>query len=115
MLIKNAQVLIGKAFQTADIQFDRTITAVGRIDGPADLDAAGCYVVPGLVDIHTHGAVGEDFSDGKPEGLQPLADYYAAHGVTSYLATTMTTFCSRSSLFANSSPSSPVISIEGNT
>ena len=90
MLIKNARVLIGKAFQTADIQFDRTITAVGRLDGPADLDAAGCYVVPGLVDIHTHGAVGEDFSDGKPEGLQPLADYYAAHGVTSYLATTMT-------------------------
>ena len=90
MLIKNAKVLIGKAFQTADIQFGQTITAIGKVDGPADLDAAGCYVVPGLVDIHTHGAVGEDFSDGKPAGLQPLADYYAAHGVTSYLATTMT-------------------------
>lgn len=90
MLIKNAKVLIGKSFLDADIQFDRTITAIGKIDAPADLDAAGCYVVPGLVDIHTHGAVGEDFSDGKPSGLQPLADYYAAHGVTSYLATTMT-------------------------
>lgn len=42
------------------------------------------------MDVHTHGAVGEDFSDGKAEGMQPLADYYAAHGVTSYLATTMT-------------------------
>lgn len=90
MLIKNAKVLIGKAFLEADIQFDQTITAIGKIDGPADLDAAGCYVVPGLVDIHTHGAMGEDFSDGKPAGLQPLADFYAAHGVTSYLATTMT-------------------------
>ena len=66
MLIKNAKVLIGKAFLDADIQFDRAITAVGKLDGPADLDAAGGYVIPGLVDIHTHGAMGEDFSDGKP-------------------------------------------------
>lgn len=90
MLIQNAKILIGKSFLEADIAFDRTITAIGKLDGPADLDARGCYIVPGLVDIHTHGAVGEDFSDGKPFGLQPLADYYASHGVTSYLATTMT-------------------------
>jgi len=90
MLIKNAKVFVGKAFVEADIQFEKTITAVGRLPGEADLDAKGAYVIPGLVDIHTHGAVGEDFSDGKPQGLQPLADYYAAHGVTSFLATTMT-------------------------
>ena len=90
MVIQNAKVFVGKSFVDAGIQFDRAITAVGKVDAPADLDAAGGYVIPGLVDIHTHGAVGEDFSDGKSEGLQPLADYYAAHGVTSYLATTMT-------------------------
>jgi len=90
MLIKNAKVLIGKAFIETDIEFDRTITAIGRTDAPGDLDGKNCYVVPGLVDIHTHGAMGEDFSDGKPEGLQPMADFYASHGVTSYLATTMT-------------------------
>lgn len=88
MLIKNGKILIGKSFVDADIQFDRTITAIGRLEGAADME--GGYVIPGLVDVHTHGAVGEDFSDGKPAGLQPLADYYAAHGVTSYLATTMT-------------------------
>lgn len=90
MLIKNARVFIGKSFVEADVRFDKTITAIGKLAGEADLDAKGAYVIPGLVDIHTHGAVGEDFSDGKPAGLQPLADYYAAHGVTSYLATTMT-------------------------
>ena len=90
MLIKNAKVLSGKAFMEADIQFAGTITAIGKIEGPADLDAQGGYVIPGLVDIHTHGAMGEDFSDGNPAGLQPMADYYAAHGVTSYVATTMT-------------------------
>jgi N-acetylglucosamine-6-phosphate deacetylase len=90
MLIKNAQVFVGKSFVPADIRFDQTITAVGALDGQADLDAQGAYLIPGLVDIHTHGAMGEDFSDGKPDGLQPMADYYAAHGVTSFLATTMT-------------------------
>ena len=90
MLIKNGKVFIGNTFQYADIEFDQTISAVGSLEGTADLDASGCYVVPGFVDIHTHGAVGEDFSDGKPQGLQPIADFYAANGVTSFLATTMT-------------------------
>jgi len=90
MRIKNAQVFIDKTFINADIEFDKTITAIGSLSGEADFDAAGCYVIPGLVDIHTHGAMGEDFSDGKAEGMQPMADYYAAHGVTSFLATTMT-------------------------
>lgn len=90
MVIKNAKVLIGKAFIEADIEFDKTITSIGKSDAPGGMDGQNCYVVPGLVDIHTHGAMGQDFSDGIPEGLQPMADFYAAHGVTSFLATTMT-------------------------
>ena len=46
------------------------------------LDASGCYVIPGLVDVHFHGAVGEDFSDATPEGLQAMADYELSEGVT---------------------------------
>lgn len=90
MLIKNAKVFVGKSFIDGDILFDEKIIAVGKIDGDADVDAQGAYLVPGFIDIHTHGAVGEDFSDGKLEGMQPMADYYASHGVTSYVATTMT-------------------------
>ena len=90
MLIKNAKMLVGKSFVEGDICFEKNITAIGRLEGPGDLDAQGGYVLPGFVDIHTHGAMGEDFSDGRADGLQPMADYYAAHGVTSYLATTMT-------------------------
>lgn len=90
MLIKNAKVFVGKEFVDGDVRFGSTIEAVGTLEGTADYDAAGCYVIPGLVDIHTHGAMGEDFSDGNPAGMQPMADYYAAHGVTSFLATTMT-------------------------
>lgn len=89
MLLKHGKVLVGRSFLDADVQFDQTFTAVGRLPGEGE-DLRGAYVVPGLVDIHTHGAMGEDFSDGKPEGLQPMADYYASRGVTSFLATTMT-------------------------
>ncbi len=45
------------------------------------IDAAGCYVIPGLVDVHFHGAVGEDFSDATAEGLQRIADYELSEGV----------------------------------
>ena len=46
------------------------------------LDASGCYVIPGLVDVHFHGCVGEDFSDATAEGLQAIADYELSQGVT---------------------------------
>lgn len=53
------------------------------------LDAAGCYVVPGFVDIHTHGAAGSDFCDGTPEALETIAGYLGGEGVTSFLGTSM--------------------------
>ncbi len=46
------------------------------------LDASDCYVIPGLVDVHFHGCVGEDFSDATPDGLQAIADYELSQGVT---------------------------------
>jgi len=46
------------------------------------LDVSGCYVIPGLVDVHFHGCVGEDFSDATAEGLQAMADYELSEGVT---------------------------------
>ena len=46
------------------------------------LDASGCYVIPGLVDVHFHGCVGEDFSDATAEGLQRIADFELSQGVT---------------------------------
>lgn len=46
------------------------------------IDASGCFVIPGLVDVHFHGCVGEDFSDATPDGLQKMADYELSEGVT---------------------------------
>jgi len=33
------------------------------------LDVTGCYVIPGLIDIHLHGCMGNDFCDGTTESL----------------------------------------------
>ena len=53
------------------------------------IDAEGMYVIPGLVDIHTHGAVGCDFSNGNKEELVRIAEYERSVGVTSFLPTSM--------------------------
>lgn len=54
------------------------------------IDAEGLLVLPGLVDIHSHGAAGEDFSDGNPEGLKKILQYEKCCGITSYCPTSMT-------------------------
>lgn len=54
------------------------------------IDAEGLLVLPGLVDIHSHGAAGEDFSDGNPEGLKKILQYERSCGITSYCPTSMT-------------------------
>ena len=54
------------------------------------IGAEGLLVLPGLVDIHSHGAAGEDFSDGNPEGLKKILQYEKRCGITSYCPTSMT-------------------------
>ncbi len=54
------------------------------------LDAEGCYVIPGLIDIHFHGCAGHDFSDASSEGLTAIAKYQLSQGVTSICPASMT-------------------------
>lgn len=53
-------------------------------------DASNCYVIPGLVDIHFHGAMGHDFCDGTKEAFDAIASFEVSHGVTSICPATMT-------------------------
>ncbi|MEG0767804.1 MAG: N-acetylglucosamine-6-phosphate deacetylase, partial [Clostridia bacterium] len=50
-------------------------------------DAQGAYVMPGLIDLHTHGGAGSDFMDGTAEDVRNAAGFHARHGVTSLVAT----------------------------
>ena len=82
MKIINGQVFdLEQGFLSRDVCTDGALIAPDSGDD-AVLDAAGCYVIPGLVDVHFHGCVGEDFSDATPDGLQKIADYELSQGVT---------------------------------
>lgn len=87
MKLENGLVFVGKEFIKADIDFEEKINSINLNDSSIEPD---CYIVPGFVDIHTHGALGGDFSDAKADDLPKMLDYYAACGVCSILPTTMT-------------------------
>ena len=47
-------------------------------------------LAPGFIDVHTHGAMGRDVMEGTDEALEVISRFLAAHGTTSFLATTVT-------------------------
>lgn len=51
---------------------------------------AGRILVPGLVDVHCHGAYGSDFSEGDPDGAERAARYLHSRGTTTLLASLVT-------------------------
>lgn len=84
MVINNA--LVGG--KICDIEIDGGfITAVTDNCGKSGLDAGGKRVIAGLIDVHTHGCAGHDTMDAD---FEPMCMFYADHGTTSVLPTTMT-------------------------
>lgn len=91
MTIGNARLFVGGRFVHGSISFENgVITGIGNANAPCDFDAQGNFLVPGFIDIHIHGVLGGDASDGNIEGLCAISRHLAAHGVTSFLPTTMT-------------------------
>ncbi len=93
MILKNATILNDDfKFERADIQIDgEVITKIGSdLTGENEIDLEGKLILPGAIDIHTHGAVCHDHSLGNTEGLARVAEFEAKNGVTSFLPTTMT-------------------------
>ena len=94
--IKNARfVMPDRVVEGAALAYDDKIAGfVAAADIPEEagsvIDAGGALVIPGLVDIHIHGYLNEDASDGKADGVRKMAYGIAKNGVTSFLPTTMT-------------------------
>lgn len=92
MNFKNANIY------TAQFRFERGAFSVenGRFcnvlgqEAPDAIDLGGAYVIPGLIDVHTHGNSGADFSDGDAAGVEKMAKYLAKNGVTSFAPASMT-------------------------
>ena len=90
MRITGGQVFdLEQGFVSRDVCFDGEKLEQSSADGKT-YDASGCYVIPGLTDLHFHGCVGEDFSDATPDGLQKMADYELSRGVTQICPAGMT-------------------------
>lgn len=54
------------------------------------VDLTGCWLIPGLTDLHFHGCVGADVSDADATGLQAMADYELSRGITQICPAGMT-------------------------
>lgn len=53
------------------------------------VDAGGDWLIPGLIDLHVHGAGGFDTMDGTPESLLAMSRTLLSHGTVAFLPTTM--------------------------
>ena len=90
MRITGGQVFdLQEGFVQRDVCFDGRLLSNSSADGQI-YDASGCYVIPGLTDLHFHGCKGHDFSDADPEGLQVMAEYELSRGVTQICPAGMT-------------------------
>ncbi len=93
MFYKNAKIFCSDftfqkgAFEVKDGKFEQVLPDAVPVDA---VDLEGATVIPGLVDVHSHGNSGADFSDGDYAGLKAMAAYYAKVGVTSFAPASMT-------------------------
>ena len=94
MFYKNARIFtsdfkfVNGAFEvTEDGKFGKILPEAVPSDA---IDLQGATVIPGLIEVHSHGNSNHDFCDGNYEGLVAMAEYYLRSGITSFAPASMT-------------------------
>ena len=93
MIIRNGEVFQEDGtFCVKDVYIEnnKIVEDESLVTDKTVVDASGLKVIPGLVDVHSHGAAGFDFCDADVEGLKKILEYEKKSGVTSYCPTSMT-------------------------
>lgn len=88
-IVLSDRIVCGKAL-AYDEKISGIVCPCSIPEGAEVIDAGGNYVAPGFIDLHIHGYLGEDSSDGSAEGIKKMAEGVAKNGVTAWLPTTMT-------------------------
>ena len=88
--LADAECLNG-GFLKTNSSDDRVNVQTGSVLSDADVyDGHGMYLIPGMIDLHFHGCLEYDFSDGTMEAIDEIARFELAHGVTSICPATLT-------------------------
>lgn len=89
MIFKNGIIFSGGEFARKDVLVRDGVVAALR-NSPVEhkeVDLGGNYLLPGLIDVHTHGVLGSDFASCTECDLKKMEEFYISHGTTSFLPT----------------------------
>ncbi|NBK97971.1 MAG: N-acetylglucosamine-6-phosphate deacetylase [Erysipelotrichia bacterium] len=92
MIIQSKKVWISGQFVAAQVEIknDKIVGIYNYGEKPVDTDYENKRIVPGFIDIHTHGAYTFDTNDAHPEGLRNWMKNITDEGVTGICPTTIT-------------------------
>lgn len=92
MRIYNAKVYDTdkRRFFPGSVSYENGIITEISDKSDGDIDAKGAYLIPGLIDVHSHGRGGVDFMNATPDKISESLKLYLKHGVTTVFPCVMT-------------------------